>query len=209
MFGILYERDGGQIVMRIAAAIIGAVAAISLYAQWVVSSGLLAGSSPLAVIWRMAGYFTVLSNLGVVLIMASAAYFGKIRARRAGLITVVMVMVGLGYHLLLAGIWQPTGLAWWADQGLHTAVPVLTTLWWVIYAPKAGLHWSHAFSWLIWPIVYADYALIRGLASGFYPYPFVDVAVLGIMQVALNIAALAAIFSALALVLIGTARVMR
>ena len=195
--------------MRIGAAIIGVVAAISLYAQWVVSSGLMAGSSPLAVIWRMAGYFTVLSNLAVVLIMASAAYFGKIRARRAGLITVVMVVVGLGYHLLLAGIWQPKGFAWWADQGLHTAVPVLTTLWWVIYAPKASLHLSHAFSWLIWPIIYADYALIRGLASGFYPYPFVDVAALGIMQVALNIAVLAAIFSALALVLIGTARVMR
>lgn len=195
--------------MRTGAAIIAAVAALSLYTQWLVTTGLMEKSPPLAVIWRLAAYFTVLSNFAVVLIMASAAYFGKIRARRAGLITVVMVIVGAGYHLLLAGIWQPTGLAWWADLGLHTAVPVLTTLWWGTYAPKSGLHWTHAFSWLIWPIVYADYALVRGLVTGFYPYPFIDVAALGIMQVALNVGALAFVFTVLALVLIAIARIIR
>ena len=195
--------------MRITAAIVGLVAVISLYTQWVVSTGLMVESTPLAVVWRMAGYFTVLSNFAVVLIMASAAYFGKIRNRRAGFITVMTIVVGLGYHTLLAGIWQPTGLAWWADQGLHTAVPVLTTLWWTAYAPKAGLKWPHAFSWLIWPIIYADYALMRGLASGFYPYPFVDVATLGISQVVLNIAAFAAVVLAIGFLLIGIARIIR
>ena len=195
--------------MRISAAIVCLVAAFSLYMQWVVSAGLMIGSTPLAVVWRMASYFTVLTNFAVVLIMASAAYFGKIRSRRAGFITVVMAVVSLGYHTLLAGIWQPAGLAWWADQGLHTAVPVLTTLWWGVYAPKAGLKWPHAFSWLIWPIIYADYALVRGLASGFYPYPFVDVATLGISQVVLNIAALAGVVLAIGFLLIGIARIIR
>ena len=195
--------------MRISAAIVCLVAAFSLYMQWVVSAGLMIGSTPLAVVWRMASYFTVLTNFAVVLIMASAAYFGKIRSRRAGFITVVMAVVSLGYHTLLAGIWQPAGLAWWADQGLHTAVPVLTTLWWGVYAPKAGLKWPHAFSWLIWPIIYADYALVRGLASGFYPYPFVDVVTLGIGQVVLNIAAFAAVVLAIGFLLIGIARIIR
>ena len=195
--------------MRIAAAIVGIVALISLYAQWTVSTSLMAGSTQLAVVWRMAGYFTVLSNVAAVLIMTSAVYFGKIRARRAGLITVVMVVVGLGYHILLAGIWQPTGFAWWADQGLHTAVPVLTVLWWIAYAPKSGLKWPHAFSWLIWPIVYADYAIIRGLASGFYAYPFVDVQTLGIGQVVLNIGMLAVLFAVTGLLLINAARLIR
>ena len=195
--------------MRISAAIVGLVAAISLYMQWVVSAGLMIGSTPMAVVWRMASYLTVLTNFAVVLIMASAAYFGKIRSRRAGFITVVMAVVSLGYHTLLAGIWQPAGLAWWADQGLHTAVPLLTTLWWGVYAPKAGLKWPHAFSWLIWPIIYADYALVRGLASGFYPYPFVDVVTLGIGQVVLNIAAFAAAVLAIGFLLIGIARIIR
>ena len=195
--------------MRIGAAIIAIIAAISLFLQWVVSAGLMPAASPSAVIWRMAGYFSVLSNVAAVLIMVSAAYFGKIRARRAGFITVAMAVVGAGYHLLLAGIWQPKGLAWWADQGLHTAVPVLTIGWWAVYAPKSGLRWTQAFSWLIWPVVYADYALVRGLASGFYPYPFFDVATLGIMQVALNIGGLALVFTTVALALIAVARFIR
>lgn len=195
--------------MRILAAIVGLVAAISLYLQWTVSTGLMVGSSPLAVVWRMAAYFTVLSNFAIVLIMANTAYFGKIRSRRAAFITVMIGLVGLGYHALLAGIWHPAGLAWWADQGLHTAVPVLTLLWWIVYAPKAGLKWPHAFSWVIWPIVYADYALVRGLASGFYPYPFINVAILGIGQVVLNIAALAIGALVIGLLLIGIARLIR
>ena len=63
--------------------------------------------------------------------------------------------------------------------------------------------------WLIWPILYADYALVRGLASGFYPYPFLDVSVLGIAQIALNVVVLVAAFVALGVLLIGTARIIR
>lgn len=195
--------------MRIGASIIGLIAAIALYLQWMVSTKLMAGATPLVVIWRMLDYFTVLSNLAVVLIMARAAASGRIRARRAGFITVVMVVVSLGYHTLLADVWHPTGLAWWADQGLHTAVPALITLWWAATAPKAGLRWTYAFSWLIWPVIYLDYALVRGLSSGFYPYPFVDVASLGITQVVLNIGALAVVFAALSLLLMGVARLIR
>ncbi len=104
-----------------------------------VSGQLMIGAAAWAVIWRMLGYFTVLGNLATLLIMAKVALTGKISAQTAGLITVVMAVVGLGYHGLLAGIWQPTGLAWWADQGLHTVVPLLALLWWVGFAPKHGL----------------------------------------------------------------------
>lgn len=195
--------------MHIGAAIVAIVAAISLTAQWWVSAELLSGAGPAAVAWRMLGYFTVLGNLATLIIMLRVAISRKIRARRAAAITVVMAITGLGYHGLLAGIWAHQGLAWWADQGLHTAVPVLTILWWVAYAPKSGLKWYDAVRWLIWPILYADYALVRGLASGFYPYPFLDVSVLGIAQIALNVVVLAAAFVALGVLLIGTARIIR
>ena len=195
--------------MRIGAAIVALVAAISLVAQWRVSAGLMTGAEPAVVVWRMLGYFTVLGNLATLIIMLRVAISRKIRARRAAAITVVMAITGLGYHGLLAGIWAHQGLAWWADQGLHTAVPVLTILWWVAYAPKSGLKWYDSVRWLIWPILYADYALVRGLASGFYPYPFLDVSVLGIAQIALNVVVLAAAFVALGVLLIGTARIIR
>jgi hypothetical protein len=195
--------------MRIGAACVAVVAAISLYAQVLVSMGLMAGASPLAVIWRMTGYFTVLGNFATLILMAGVALTGKIRARTAGLITVVMAMVSLGYHGLLAGIWRPQGLAWWADQGLHTAVPVLLILWWIFYAPKRGLAGRDALRWMVWPMGYTAYAVARGLVSGFYPYPFVDISVLGPVHVALNIGALAVGFAVLSLLLIGIARLIR
>ena len=195
--------------MRIGAAIVALVAAISLVAQWRVSAGLMTGAEPAVVVWRMLGYFTVLGNLATLIIMLRVAISRKIRARRAAAITVVMAVTGLGYHGLLAGIWAHQGLAWWADQGLHTAVPVLTVAWWVAYAPKSGLKWYDSVRWLIWPILYADYALVRGLGSGFYPYPFLDISVLGIAQVTLNVVVLTAVFAALGLLLIAVARIIR
>ena len=195
--------------MRIGAAIVAFVAAISLVAQWQVSGTLMIGAKPAAVAWRMLGYFTVLGNLATLVIMLRIAFGSKIRARRAAAITVVMIVIGLGYHGLLAGIWLPVGKAWWADQGLHTAVPALTVFWWVAFAPKAGLKWYDSIRWLIWPILYADYAVVRGLASGFYPYPFLDVSVLGMAQVAINIVALAAAFVALGLLLVAVAKAIR
>lgn len=195
--------------MRIAAAIVAIVAALSLFAQWQVSSTLMTGAKPAQVAWRMLGYFTVLGNLAALFIMLSVVYSGKIRARRAAAIVVVMATVGIGYHGLLADLWQPKGLAWWADQGLHTAVPLLVIAWWAAFAPKDGLKWYDAVRWLIWPILYTDYALVRGLASGFYPYPFLDISVLGIAQVILNVAALAGGFMAPGLLIIGIARASR
>lgn len=195
--------------MRSAAGIIGLVAAMSLATQWVVSAGLMAEATPLAVIWRMLGYFTVLGNLATLIFMITAARAGRISAHSAGGIVVVMMVVGLGYHGLLAGIWQPIGLAWWADQGLHTAVPILVVLWWVANAPKAGLVGRDAFRWLVWPMGYTGYALIRGQYSGFYPYPFIDLSALGLVQVLANVAGLAVAFTLLGLVLIGIARVIR
>lgn len=195
--------------MRIGAAVVAGVAALSLLAQWQVSSALMAGADPAAVAWRMLGYFTVLGNLATVLIMLRAVIRRKIRGGRAAMITVVMVVIGLGYHVLLAGIWAHQGLAWWADQGLHTAVPVLVVVWWVAFAPKGGLKWYDAVRWLIWPVLYVDYALVRGLASGFYPYPFMDISVLGIAQVMINVGVLLAAFLALGLLLVAVTRVSR
>ena len=196
-------------LLRIGAAIVALVALVSLAAQWVVSAGLMTEAGPAAVLWRMLGYFTVLGNLATLVLLARAAITARISAQAATAITVVMVVVGLGYHILLARLWAHQGLAWWADQGLHTAVPVLVVLWWAAFAPKAGLDGRDAVVWLIWPIGYAAYALLRGLVSGFYPYPFMDAPLLGIYQTLVNIAALGLCFAAVALLLIGVARVMR
>ena len=192
--------------MRIGAALVGLVAAVSLIAQGIVSARLMMDAGLFAVVWRMLAYFTVLSNLATLILMARAALTGQITAKVAAVITVVMVLVGLGYHTLLAGLWAHSGLAWWADQGLHTAAPILVVLWWMALAPKAGLTGRDALRWLVWPTGYAAYALARGRVTGFYPYPFIDLSALTATRVAINLGALSLAFVAVAGLLIRIAR---
>jgi hypothetical protein len=170
---------------RVSAAFVALIGAAAITAQTLVSFGLTGSFG--GALWAVVGYFTVLTNLIVT------ATFIAISARRAApstiwlaAITLWIAIVGVIYHLLLAQLWAPKGLAWWADQGLHSAVPVLTVLWWLLFAPKPGLRASHAALWLTWPLIYVAYALLRGVWTGRYPYPFLDVAALGYGGVALN-----------------------
>ncbi|MEO9615049.1 MAG: Pr6Pr family membrane protein [Nitratireductor sp.] len=173
------------------ASLIAITALSSLMAQYLVSEILMGSPGWNTVLWRMAGYFTVLTNILVAATFVAAALSpGRIAAAWSAGLTLWICAVGVVYHLVLATLWKPEGLAWWADQGLHTAVPILVLIWWLTLANKAGLQHRHAFLWLIWPAFYCVYALARGAVSGFYPYPFIDVANLGIGQVAVSISGL-------------------
>jgi hypothetical protein len=131
-------------------------------------------------------FFTILTNILVALVFTAMAcgwvsdfkqFFNSSSVQAA--IAVYIAMVGISYHLLLAQLWNPQGAQWLADTLLHTVMPVAYVLYWVIFGPRAGLRWKDAAVWLIYPGVYLGYVLAKGAVSGVYPYPFVDVKVLG------------------------------
>ncbi|MAZ20349.1 Pr6Pr family membrane protein [Roseovarius sp.] len=189
------------------AALICGTAFVSLGAQFLVSEALMGAPGLGAVLWRMAGYFTVLTNILVAVTFLSVVATGqRVGPIWAGGLTLWIAAVGIVYHLVLAGLWRPEGLAWWADQGLHTAVPLLVVLWWGWQADKSGLRRRHAGLWLLWPALYCAYAVIRGALSGFYPYPFLDVAALGPGAVAVNVVGLLLAFVGGGLMLLALAR---
>jgi len=95
-----------------------------------------------------------------------------------------------------------------ANELLHVVVPVLYVLYWFLFAAKARLKWGELYYWLIYPLVYLVYILIRGAISGYYPYPFVDVNVLGYATVAINSLGMIAGFAILSALLILTGRSM-
>lgn len=196
-----------MIERRILALIITAAAFIALRMQFDVPPLDPAIATPLAKLWRMAGYFTVLANLALGVQMAAVAMNRPISGPRAAGFLVVMVVVGLTYHLLLSGLWKPQGMAFWADQGLHTATPLLTVLWWVVFAPK-DISARHLPQWLIAPALYGGYALVRGAMSGFWAYPFLDAAALGPVQVAINLAGMLVGFAVVGIAVIGAARML-
>ena len=159
-------------------------------------------------LWVLAGYFTILTNTGVAIVLLAVAQKYRLSGSAAAGLVVSIAMVGIVYHLVLADLYHPVGLAWWADQGLHTAVPVGMTAWWLAFAPKdIGLR--DVPKWLIWPLIYCVYAMIRGQMTGFWSYPFLDIDVLGAARVAVNIIGLVLAFVVLGLVVIGVAHRLR
>ncbi len=159
-------------------------------------------STPAEAFWRFIAFFTVLTNLGVAGVMtmsalAPASRIGRVADEanvRAALLLYILV-VGIVYHLLLAGTWDPQGWQYVADLILHTGVPVLVLVEWLALARKDGLTFQRLPCYLVYPVVYAFYAMVRGAVDGFYPYPFVDATQLGYPRVLLNIAGLAAAFT--------------
>jgi hypothetical protein len=67
----------------------------------------------------------------------------------------------------------------WANAVVHYVMPVVIVLDWLIDPPCAQITRRKASSWLIFPVVYFGYTLIRGAITGWYPYPFLDVAAKG------------------------------
>ena len=131
-------------------------------------------------------YFTITTNIAValaltlVLIWPQTAW-GRFFSRdpvQTG-VALYIGVVEVTYSLLLRHIWNPTGAQKLADVLLHDVVPVAFVLYWLIFVPKAGLRWKHALLWLVYPLVYMLYTLTRGVATAWWPYPFVDATVLG------------------------------
>ena len=101
---------------RMAALLIFATAMISLRAQFDVSQALMGQASVADTLWRMAGYFTILTNVLVAIVMAALAWNWRIPAQIAAGVLLPILLVFLIYHLLLARLWHPQGMAWWADH---------------------------------------------------------------------------------------------
>lgn len=190
---------------RLSALAIGFLALWALRTQFdTLDMGLATGEK----LWLMAGFFTILTNLGVAGAMLAVAKGWKISGSQAAGLVLSIIVVALIYHLILADLWAPQGLAWWADQGLHTGVPLAMLVWWLSFADME-IGPRDVPTWLIWPLAYAGYALIRGAATGFWPYPFLDAGTLGAARLMLNLVVLGAVFWAIGLLLVWIASIHR
>ncbi|WP_284323579.1 Pr6Pr family membrane protein [Cypionkella aquatica] len=158
-------------------------------------------------IWAMAGYFTILTNALLVTHLLAITKGWQISSARAAGLLVSIGAVGIIYHALLASQFPTEGLSWWADLGLHTAMPLGFALWWLVFAPKA-VQWRDLPQWLIWPALYGGYALIRGAQTGFWPYAFLNADALGWAHVGRNLAALVLALTLLCLAVAAAARIL-
>lgn len=127
-------------------------------------------------LWRFVGYFTILTNL-IAAIVGSAVALGVTRGiggQRARLAAATsIVMVGVTYSVALRGLWSPTGLQKVADGALHDVTPLLWLLLWFTGQVRR-IEWREIGWALLWPALYALYALARGAIDGWYAYWFLN-----------------------------------
>jgi hypothetical protein len=158
-------------------------------------------------IFNMFCYFTVQSNT-IVMVTTALLAIDPTRDstvfrmfRIAGLIDIAIT--GVVYHLALADLQQLDGTALVADQLLHTVVPLLAVIGWIVFGPRGRITWRDVGLATIIPIAWCVFTLIRGPIVDFYPYPFIDVRVHGYATVLLNIFFVALLFVALAAAALG------
>jgi hypothetical protein len=152
-------------------------------------------------VFRMLGYFTILTNLIVASYYTVRLFDYPLRVAAwltkppvGSAIALYISFVAFIFAVLLQHLTDLSGPAWVADTILHYVTPALFVIYWAVFIPKRSLRWIHALVWAAYPLAYVIYALIRGGLSGFYPYPFIDASVLGLPQVLLNTLALLVIF---------------
>lgn len=159
-------------------------------------------------------YYTILSNMVCFLYFA---YLVAARPRREnalvkGAVTMCITVTGLVYHFMLngsmeAGVGDVTLPMTVANYFVHYIVPIMVVLDYFLFTPKGYYKSLHPLAWLALPYTYLAFALIRAEVStatfsGFggasrYPYPFMDVDLLGWNKVVLIIVVVTAAFTAL------------
>lgn len=155
-------------------------------------------------------YFTITSSLltAVVLTLSAIQIFrGVAETKFMSLsrltMAVSMVIVGVIYNALLRGgdpDPRDVGYAWpqFPNEVLHTYVPILIFIEWMLTRTTIALKINQAFWVLIYPLAWLTFSIARGLIQGWWPYWFIDPQY-GIGTQATWIVVIAAMFSILAL----------
>jgi hypothetical protein len=144
-------------------------------------------------------YFTILSNVLALGLLAGQAlrpgWMGH-NARFRGAVSLYMTATLLVYAVLLRPIAADVGnYRPWIDYIEHTAAPVLVLQDWLLFPPRRRLPASWLWGWMVFPVVYLAYSLIRGPGAGWYPYPFLDPTLDGgYPRVALYVVVIALVF---------------
>ncbi len=193
---------------RPAAALVAATALGALGWQYLILGGRPGMAEPLVRLWDMARYYTLLTNALTGITFALIALHWPPREGWLGGIVLAVGMVGGIYHTLLVPGATAQGAEYWTDLAFHTLVPLGALVWWLVWG-KQALRFGQVPGWLIWPVGYGAYALLRGAIEGQSPYFFLDINRFGAARVGLYLLLLGLGFTLAGLALVALSRILR
>ncbi|MCS5721804.1 Pr6Pr family membrane protein [Herbiconiux sp. CPCC 203407] len=150
-------------------------------------------------------YFTIQSNLFVlgtsIALAVSIGRDGRVwRVVRLDALLGIII-TGLVYDFVLAGLVHPAGWALAATIGFHYISPWATLLGWLIFGPRPRMSWRVMALAFLWPLAWLVLTFVRGALTGWYPYPFLDVDLIGLADSLRNSAVILLVAVAIAAIL--------
>lgn len=126
-------------------------------------------------------YFTIESNLFAIALLLYLGIEGKARSKNMafvlvrGAVTLYMLMTCVIFIVLLSGLEGAMLTAVpWDNVVLHYILPIAILGDWLLDKPVVKVGFKKALTWLVFPIIYVVYSLLRGGFTGWYPYPFLN-----------------------------------
>jgi hypothetical protein len=151
-------------------------------------------------------FFTIQSNLIGVAVLLYLALRGGRRSARVdwwrGAASVYLTITFFVVVFLLSGVDVGLQLPW-VDVVLHKVVPIVVVADYLIDPPQTRLTISDGLLWLVFPLAWLGYTMIRGPIAGWYPYPFLDPSDGGYGPVAVTVVAILIAGAALCAVYVG------
>jgi hypothetical protein len=160
---------------------------------------------------RFFAYFTIQSNLiGVaafawVLVNAEGPRSRALELFR-GASAAYLAVTFVVFLLLLSEADVGLGASW-VDFVLHKLFPIVVVADWFMDPPQLRLTMGDALVWLVYPIAWTAFTIVRGAVDGWYPYPFLDPANGGYASVAITVVAITVGFLAFAALLVWLSNV--
>lgn len=135
--------------------------------------------SPISTLIGLLKYFTIWSNIFILLLFISKQVgWSWLDAFKGGIyinITVTMVV----FITMLSWMYQPVGIDIGANIMNHYITPVLALIYLFLYENKADFTLNHIKLWLVFPLYYLAFALNYSAITRVAIYPFFDFIALG------------------------------
>ena len=154
-------------------------------------------------------FFTIVSNtFGALVFLYAVLRPASLRLDLfRGAAVTALTIVGVVFAIALAGL--ESEIIPWVNTVLHDVMPIAAVADWVIVPPSRRLTFREGLTWLVLPLLYVAYTLIRGALVHWYPYPFLDANAIGYPALFANCTAIGAFAVVVVLAVIATGNSLR
>lgn len=128
-------------------------------------------------------FFTIQTALMDVVVLGVGAWLAWTTPRDTKVFTIVRVCIVafavvtcVVYNLLLRDVPSDPGYVWpvWPNEVLHVWAPILLVLDWLFAPGRFRIRVRAALWVLVYPLAWVSFSLVRGVLTGWWPYPFLN-----------------------------------